>query len=100
MTWKPGQSGNPGGRPPVVKDIRELARKHTREAVEALVGVVRNKKAPPAAIVAAANSLLDRGYGRAASSDLEGGESLVIRIIKFADAIQGAGDVKVIEHDG
>jgi hypothetical protein len=99
MVFKPGQSGNPGGRPAVVKDIRALARKHTREAVEALVGVVRNKKAPPAAIVAAANSLLDRGYGRAAASDLDGGEQLVIKIMKFADAV-GSGDVKVIEHDG
>jgi len=62
--FKKGRSGNPGGRPKVTADVRELARVHTAAAMNALVDIVGNKKAPPAARVAAANSLLDRGYGR------------------------------------
>jgi hypothetical protein len=64
MTFKPGVSGNPGGRPKVVGELRALAREHTAAALEALVEIVGSKKAPPAARVAAANSILDRGYGR------------------------------------
>ena len=35
--WAPGQSGNPGGRPGGVAEVRELARRHTAEAIERLV---------------------------------------------------------------
>jgi hypothetical protein len=57
-----GQSGNPGGRSKAEIDIRNLARKHTQEAIDALVLVMRNGKPGEAAM--AANSLLDRGWGR------------------------------------
>ncbi len=61
----PGQSGNPSGRPKVVITIRDLARKHGNTAINTLVAICKDKKQPSAARVAAANSLLDRGYGRA-----------------------------------
>ena len=32
--WAPGRSGNPGGRPGGVAEVRELARCHTAEAFE------------------------------------------------------------------
>ena len=62
--FKSGQSGNPGGRPAVSAELRVLAREQTEVALKALTEIVQNPKAPPAARVAAANSLLDRGYGR------------------------------------
>jgi hypothetical protein len=62
-----GVSPNPGGRPKEVDHVRELAREHTAVAVDTLVTVMRNAKSPPAARVAAANALLDRGYGRPGS---------------------------------
>ena len=62
--WPKGFCPNPGGRPKVVGDIRALAQERTQDALDALSEIVANKKAPPAARVAAANSLLDRGYGR------------------------------------
>jgi hypothetical protein len=65
MPFKKGQSGNPGGRPKILADVRELARAHTNSAFNALVEIVTNKKAPPVARIAAANSILDRGYGNA-----------------------------------
>ena len=60
--FRPGQSGNPGGRPKAERNVRELAQQHTVEAVEALVDVVRTGK--PAERVQAATALLDRGWGR------------------------------------
>lgn len=46
-------------------EIKSLARSHTDAALKTLVGVMNQNDAPPAARVAAANSLLDRGWGKA-----------------------------------
>ena len=64
--FKKGQSGNPGGRPKVIAEVRELAKEHTVEAIQTLVSIMTNPKFAPAARVSAANALLDRGYGRPA----------------------------------
>lgn len=56
--------------------IRSLARAHTEKAISVLVGIMEQPDAPPAARVAAVNSLLDRGWGKAAQpvdGDGEGG---------------------------
>ena len=63
--FQPGRAGNPGGRPRAAHSIQELARKHTTEALDVLVQIMLNEKAPPNARVAAANTLLDRAYGKA-----------------------------------
>ena len=64
MPFKKGKSGNPGGRPKVVGEVQALARELTTEAVETLRDIMRDKKAPHTARGYAANSILDRGYGR------------------------------------
>jgi hypothetical protein len=45
-------------------DVQELAREKSPEAITTLANIMRDAKAPPAARVAAANALLDRGYGK------------------------------------
>ena len=47
-----------------VTEIRSLARSHTKSALNVLVAVMRNTKATPPARVAAANAILDRGWGK------------------------------------
>ncbi len=58
-----GLSGNPGGRPKVIAEVRDLARQHTRKAIQTLVTVMQSGESDSAR-VAAANALLDRGFGR------------------------------------
>ncbi len=48
-----------------ITDVRDLARQCTAAAVETLKNVMEDLKAPHSARVAAANSLLDRGHGKA-----------------------------------
>lgn len=62
---QPGEVRNPGGRPKEVAHVKELARKWTTEAIETLAAIMQDKKEKGSARVAAANALLDRGYGRA-----------------------------------
>ena len=53
-------------------DIRDAARRHTRAAVDTLVSVMGNADAPAAARIAAANAILDRGWGKATQYVQEG----------------------------
>ncbi len=51
--------------PKTLTEIRSLARSHTRSAINVLLAVMRNTKAPAPARIAAANAILDRGWGKA-----------------------------------
>jgi hypothetical protein len=62
--WRPGQSGNPRGRPKAPFDIAALCREHAPEAVATLVAALKD----PRHKVAAAEALLNRGFGKPAQS--------------------------------
>jgi hypothetical protein len=68
MAFVKGRSGNPGGRKPLPLDVVKLCREATPEAVERLVSIVRDTKAPPAAAVRAAEVLMNRGWGTASQT--------------------------------
>jgi hypothetical protein len=61
-------------------EIRSLARSHTRTALNVLVGVMRNTKAPAPARIAAANAILDRGWGKATQA-IETGEDGALKLV-------------------
>ena len=46
-------------------EIRSLARSHTEAAINVLAGIMNKTDAPESARVAAAEKLLDRGWGKA-----------------------------------
>ena len=48
----------------MLADVQELARQQSPEAINTLAAIMQDDKARPAARVGAANSLLDRGYGK------------------------------------
>jgi hypothetical protein len=55
------QKGTPNK---TTSEIRSIAQKHGRDAICALVKLMRKKDTPPATIVAAAKEILDRAYGK------------------------------------
>src|SRR4051812_34782811 len=62
--FKPGQSGNPSGRPKVDVHITELARAHSVDAIKTLATICKDPNETGPCRVAAAVALLDRGWGR------------------------------------
>ena len=75
MPFVKGKSGNPGGRPKALKDVENLARKHSSTAIQTLADICMDGDAPPAARVSASSALLDRGWGKPPQQNIVTGEN-------------------------
>jgi uncharacterized protein DUF5681 len=60
--FKPGQSGNPGGKPKGMAELQAMAREHGAASVKVLVEALKHKDSRIR--ILAAQTLLDRGYGK------------------------------------
>src|SRR5262245_32659217 len=94
--FQKGQSGNPGGRPKEIAEVKELARAHMPAAIEALASIMSDPKASDAARVSAACALLDRGYGKAPQHiEAEVGSYVALLPRPYDTAEEWAAAVKV-----
>lgn len=74
-------------------EIRSLARSYTEAAINCLVGVMSKENAPESARVAAANSLLDRGWGKP-SQPIENADGEAFALIHRIELVAGHGNSK------
>jgi len=87
-SFKPGQSGNPSGRPKSDIRLKELAKEHTEAAIATLVKGLTFKG--ERSRIAAAEALLDRGWGKASQHiELDAGDELVKRMNEAAKKLHG-----------
>lgn len=72
-------------------ELDSLARSHAPNAIKVLAGIMTNRQTAPAARVAAAAQILDRGYGKAVSSvEMTGkdGEPLAVADMSKAEQLR------------
>lgn len=76
--WKPGQSGNPTGRPKgISRQAQELAGGNPDRLLSVLLTVAENPEAKDSDRIAATREYLDRGWGKApAYAPIEGQDPL------------------------
>lgn len=96
MPFVKGQSGNPGGRPKENAEIKALAREHGPKAIERLAELMGGDD--PRVAVAAAQALLDRGYGKPAQAITGDDEAPPVKVrglIEFVTAMAVSGEAPV-----
>jgi hypothetical protein len=81
-----------------ITEIRSLARSHTGAALRVLVAVMRNTKATPPARVAAANAILDRGWGKPTQS--LGNDDNALELIHRIERVIVQPDHAEVERSG
>jgi hypothetical protein len=98
-----GESGNPGGRPKLPAEMREIFQSRGLEAAEILVKHLR--ASDPRVSVAAAREILDRAYGKPVQSinvDREERIKLIAVVpaksASTEDWLKAIGEQRVIEH--
>jgi hypothetical protein len=85
-------------------NLKDLARQHTETAIETLVEIMTDGDAQASARLTAANSLLDRGWGKAGqhteiSVDVYDRMSDAELISFIADALPKSSRPMVLEHE-
>ena len=90
--FKPGQSGNPGGRPKgLAKTVRDVCGGSPLRLAQGLLEIAEDPKAHNRDRVAAYRELLDRGWGKApAFASMETDDPL--ELCEIAREIQGIAD--------
>lgn len=67
-------------------DIRSLARTHTGTALKTLARIMEQSNAPAAARVAAAQALLDRGWGKP-TQPIAGEDGQPLRVVSMIELV-------------
>jgi hypothetical protein len=82
-TWQPGQSGYTGHQPKGYRRVLALARKNSPEAMETIIGCLRD--ADPRVRLTAATTILDRAWGKPKEHLTVDGDGIATLRIEFVD---------------
>jgi len=70
-------------------EVRKLARAHTQSAIRVLAHIVSDDNQPGATRIAAAQAILDRGWGKVAPSEQEQSEGIQVVIRHIIEDTHG-----------
>lgn len=88
--FQKGKSGNPGGRPAITSEVRELARHNAPKAFKRIVKLMDDKN--PRIALAASNAVLDRAYGKPSLEERTA--SFAMRpVTSAADVVEAMSDL-------
>lgn len=87
-SFKPGQSGNPNGRPKQTqeqKDALAMMKGLAPVAVEWLQKILTDSKTKPETRLRAIEMVLDRVYGKAVAREMTVGNELIFELLRKID---------------
>ena len=96
--FRPGQSGNPGGRPKSNEHVRNIARSNSVRAIKRLIELMESDDERVA--FTASKEVLDRAFGKPKPDATDEKEPLQINILRFTKeqtdaAIEAKPDGKI-----
>jgi len=88
-----GSGRKPGVKNKATIDLKKVAEPYSKEAVEVLVSIMRDKEVPAATRVQAADKLLDRGHGKPAiaigiDAEIDVKETSLDHLKRFLDVME------------
>ena len=86
--FKPGLSGNPGGKPKQLKEVLELLRDDSQASIDRLK-YLREHGKPDSVQAYCANALLDRAWGRPPQAVLQAGSAHSAAFLEFLESVDG-----------
>lgn len=80
--FKPGQSGNPNGRPKIPQEFKDLAKTKSLDALHRVIEIMENPDSDKKDVLRASEMIMDRAWGKATQPiDAEMSGAIPVKIV-------------------